>query len=198
LKAESASICIDWVITLNRVKEARLQVGRVKLVTPKYTQDSVDDSGAARVVLQANRPRTHHLQDAEQWQEITATATGNTANSTISSPARQSSRIAYDSLTITARESMAVWEKAHGLQRIKYKVLQWARSVKKAAVDVKQAAQECRTPSEDGVITTDAPPVKGKDIPGSASHDSSIYVSHDSNPAKLIPVDEDGETRQLS
>jgi hypothetical protein len=32
LRAESRAVCKDWVITLNRVKEARLQQGNVKLV----------------------------------------------------------------------------------------------------------------------------------------------------------------------
>lgn len=193
LKAESSSSCVDWVITLNRTKEARLQVGRVKLVSPQYAQDAVDSKDAPRVLLQANRPRTRHFQDAEQWQQIIATGTANTANSSNSSPARQSSRIAFDSLTITARENMAVWEKAPGLrlQRMKYKFLQWARSVKKAAADVKQAAQDCRTPAEDVVISSDQPAIiKEKDIPNVASYDS--------NPAKLIPFDEDGEARELS
>lgn len=165
---------------LNRVKEARMQLGRVKLVTPEYVKDASDHVEAPRVILQANRPRTRHVEDAEQCHQIFSADTG---NSTTSSPARQSSSIAYNELTITARENMANWEKAPGLQRIKYKVLQWARSVR-------HAAQDCRSPAEDVVITSDQPTTKEKDNP--------LILSHPSNPAKLIPVDEDGETRQLS
>ena len=77
LRAENKQTCMDWVINLNRVREARMQVGGVKLVTPRFKQNEPDfrqGQGqkrkfkvAPRVVLDANRPRTRAVDDEQQW-----------------------------------------------------------------------------------------------------------------------------------
>ena len=67
LRADSSAACKDWVITLNRVKEARMHEGNVKLVMPEdmmnSTPDLLDLSFTPRVVVVANRQRTHAVED---------------------------------------------------------------------------------------------------------------------------------------
>lgn len=72
LRTENNATCNDWVINLNRVREARLRVGGFKLVQPNFNQDTafgmVPKEGADRkrsesgedtvvVVVSANRRR---------------------------------------------------------------------------------------------------------------------------------------------
>jgi len=54
LRAESESICKDWVINLNRLREARVELGQLKLVT---------DVPAVRA--SANRERSHALRSED-------------------------------------------------------------------------------------------------------------------------------------
>lgn len=80
LRAENKATCKDWVINLNRVREARIQVGGFKLVTPEFhhsghTSDSDrnrSESGeyAARVVMMANRERTRAVVGAESESDL--------------------------------------------------------------------------------------------------------------------------------
>jgi hypothetical protein len=77
LKAESKARCKDWVISLNRVKEARMEVGGFKLVPPEFEHsDSMHEKNrtgsgeyAPRVVLVAIRPRTRHMSDSS-WLDV--------------------------------------------------------------------------------------------------------------------------------
>ena len=98
LRANSRASCQDWVITLNRVKEARMQQGNVKLVgLPKTTTTATLDllnvnspkpqqqqqqqllhndsehnfmDGTPRVVVVSNRERTHGVDEEEQWEQL--------------------------------------------------------------------------------------------------------------------------------
>jgi PH domain len=75
LKADSKAACKDWVITLNRVKEARMQVGHVKIAMPNATTnppDLLDQDYTPRVVVVANRQRTHAVEDDEihSWEVL--------------------------------------------------------------------------------------------------------------------------------
>eukprot|EP00978_Attheya_sp_CCMP212_P008509 scaffold19970_cov55-Attheya_sp.AAC.1 len=77
LRAENKAICKDWVISLNRVKEARMEVGGFKLVPPEFEHsDSMHEKNrtgsgeyAPRVVLVATRPRTRHMSESS-WLDV--------------------------------------------------------------------------------------------------------------------------------
>mmetsp|Transcript_34629 Transcript_34629/g.83954 ORF Transcript_34629/g.83954 Transcript_34629/m.83954 type:complete len:433 (-) Transcript_34629:36-1334(-) len=116
LRADSKVSCNDWVITLNRIKEARLRQGNVKLVNSQ-PPDLLDTEVAPRVVVVAGRQRTHAIDDddAFQWE-------GNSYNE---NPAAQ--HYVYD-----PTNSSAKWQKsALGLSRFASKVLRWARSIRR-------------------------------------------------------------------
>jgi len=162
LKAESESVCVDWVITLNRIKEARMQIGRVKLVTPKlpalllapstdekeenYKLNEENDVCAApRMILEANRPRTRGV-DKSQWQEIMASETGNTTNTIVPEPAQRLNEISSESLNFKTKQNLAVWEKPSTFERIRErirkKVLTWARSIRNVAINCRSSQSE--------------------------------------------------------
>ena len=84
LRAENKQSCNDWVISLNRVREARMQIGGFQLVQPHFSSDEAEGSGgsgsvgsggdrnrsesdecAARVVMIANRSRTRAIATTE-------------------------------------------------------------------------------------------------------------------------------------
>lgn len=133
LRAESRQTCIDWVITLNRIKEARLQVGGVKLVTPRF-QDTV----APRVVLKANRPRTRAVNDQSQWREMT--------ESQLAAQDHQPTALAYEALSSGVNHHLTQWHKPRNTYyRVKHKMIKWARSIRKLAV-------ACSNPNPDAVL----------------------------------------------
>jgi hypothetical protein len=125
----------DWVITLNRVKEARMQEGNVKLFMPKDFQknhnsqnqppiDLLDDQNfiTPRVVVVANRQRTHAVEDDEfhSWEAIGA-IDGNNPFKDKASP----------NITGTST-SIARWQKPkNSIAHLASKILRWARSIRK-------------------------------------------------------------------
>ncbi|CAJ1954322.1 unnamed protein product [Cylindrotheca closterium] len=115
LRSDSKVSCNDWVITLNRIKEARLRQGNVKLVNSQ-PPDLLDSEVAPRVVVVAGRQRTHAIDDddAFQWE-------GNSWND---NPA------AHEEYIYDPTNSSAKWQKsAHKLSKFAGKVLRWARSI---------------------------------------------------------------------
>jgi len=116
LRADSKVSCNDWVITLNRIKEARLRQGNVKLVNSQ--PPDLLDIVAPRVVVVAARQRTHAVDDDDvlQWE-------GNSWNE---NPAAEEEFI-YD-----PTNSKAKWQKStRQLSRFAGKVLRWARSIRR-------------------------------------------------------------------
>jgi len=122
LRADSKTAMKDWVITLNRVKEARMQEGNVKLFMPKDLQqnrqiqppiDLLDDQNfTPRVVVIANRQRTHAVEEDEfqNWEDVGA----------------------MDENKTRPPPSIARWQKPkHSIAHLASKVLQWARSIRK-------------------------------------------------------------------
>lgn len=190
LQAENKQTCIDWVINLNRVREARMQVGGVKLVTPRFKQNAPDFRQgqkrkvevAPRVVLDANRPRTRAVDDEQQWREITETQV-QAAPPTI----------AYENLVSSL--NLAKWNKPRNTYyRVKRKIIKWARSIKKMAV-------QCTNPHDQVVLDSHLHP-PGHDFPKSdqTSLATKRTASHDqeNTASGFVPVAEDGETRELS
>eukprot|EP00536_Pseudo-nitzschia_multiseries_P003974 jgi/Psemu1/295388/fgenesh1_pm.63_\ len=126
LRADSKTAMNDWVITLNRVKEARMQEGNVKLVMPTEFQKSHppidlldDDFITPRVVVVANRQRTHAMGDEfHSWETNCVMDEDN--------PFKDSS----ENSTVNAL-SAARWQKPKpSLTHLASKVLRWARSLK--------------------------------------------------------------------
>jgi len=124
LRADSKTAMKDWVITLNRVKEARMQEGNVKLFMPKDFQknqppiDLLDDQNFStpRVVVVANRQRTHAVEDDEfhSWEAIGSMDGNKRENTTGSST------------------SIARWQKPKtSISDLASKILRWARSIRK-------------------------------------------------------------------
>ena len=125
LRADSASSCKDWVITLNRIKEARLHIGRVQLV--------VDDGDAApRVVPDANRQRTKAVDgdDIHSWEDIIAAENAAKNQEAMDSTLCHANRLSGGSKRL--QEAVAArWQKRQtSLQRLASRLLHWARSVK--------------------------------------------------------------------
>lgn len=130
LRAESKSSCEDWVITLNRVKEARMHLGRVQLVRPEYEKDK-----AARVVLSANRERTKAVDGdgIHSWEDIVAAENAirmqqqsDHIECTMTHATRLSGRTKQIQHQVVAR-----WQKRQtSLQRLATRLLMWAKSVR--------------------------------------------------------------------
>jgi hypothetical protein len=109
LRADSRAACRDWVITLNRVKEAKLEQGNVKLVvatttttttavnpfdvfaataTKKDGANTTTTNAAAesnvtpRIVVVANRGRTKAVDEEEQWDDMMMNNNNNNTTAT--------------------------------------------------------------------------------------------------------------------
>jgi len=146
LRAESKATCKDWVITLNRIKEARMQVGGVKLVTPKFhppPPDLLDGATgheiAPRVVLVANRQRTRAVdsENPQAWEQIVHTQNAY--------PDGSNAWVGPNHTT--QRSVLGKWKKRHSaLAGLRRRLLKWARSIRKKAT--------CAT-SEDDVVALD-------------------------------------------
>jgi len=128
LRADSQTAMKDWVITLNRVKEARMQEGNVKLLMPKDFQknqppiDLLDDQNftTPRVVVVANRQRTHAVEDDElhSWEAV-----GSNENNPFKDTTSQK-------ITGTSA-SIARWKKPKtSISNLASKMLRWARSIR--------------------------------------------------------------------
>jgi hypothetical protein len=115
LRADSKESCKDWVITLNRIKEARLHQGNVKLVNSQ--PPDLLDSVAPGVVVVAGRQRTHAVEDDDiiNWE----------SSSWNENPANEDTSFLQTS-------SSAKWQKStRKLTKFASKVLRWARSIRK-------------------------------------------------------------------
>ena len=125
LCADSASSCKDWVITLNRIKEARMHIGRVQLV--------VDNSDATpRVVPESNRERTKAVdgEDIHSWEDIIAAENAAKNQEAMDSTLCHANRLSGGSKRLQ-EAVVARWQKRQtSLQRMASRLLHWARSVK--------------------------------------------------------------------
>jgi hypothetical protein len=95
LCADTKERARDWVITLNRIKEARMQIGGLKLINPYFdgamseevnpskkttNSDSDEERVAARVVMAAARPRTRGLGKGDDFSEMERSLDGDDVN----------------------------------------------------------------------------------------------------------------------
>jgi hypothetical protein len=123
LRSDNRATCKDWVITLNRVKEARLQQGNVKLLnrTVDFFHDS-EENVTPRVVVVANRQRTRAVDEDGQWNQLYQT------------PDDPENPLYLEQKRLSAIGTAAVarWSKRRSiLQRLGSKLARWAKSVKK-------------------------------------------------------------------
>jgi hypothetical protein len=126
LRAESRASCRDWVITLNRVKEARLQQGNVKLVTPQSNplNPQTNRDMTPRVVVVSNRERTRAVDAEDQWDGMMNSASGEPATVGNLDPSKRRSAL---QTVVLAR-----WSKRNSsVSRLAAKLARWARSLQK-------------------------------------------------------------------
>lgn len=155
LRAEDKAQCIDWVITLNRAREARMNVGNIQLATPKledpHRSQAGSDDYAPCVVISALRPRTQAVNFdgnsdlppdlltsmEEEHQQIEV----NLGNWDLP-PLQTQHQQHQQSVTRTDASSpppmndpiaMAKWQKRHSaMHQLSLRFLKWARSITKA------------------------------------------------------------------
>ena len=150
LRAESRASCKDWVINLNRVKEARMQQGNVKLVDPAYTQpvDLLDpasgDVVAPRIVVVANRERTRAVDQDQEWDDLMTRQeqnNNNIRNNMASNPQHSNSSLSSEKRRSTlGTVVLARWSKRKtSLNRLSAKLVRWARSVRKYGCATEQS-----------------------------------------------------------
>jgi hypothetical protein len=140
LRADSRGVCRDWVITLNRVKEARLQQGNVKLIHTSFSSggkpfdlllDFQQQNQQPQVVVVSNRERTRAVDEVEQWDQLIRDSPDDTNDGfeTLVDPYSQQrpQRMSAISTVVVAR-----WSKRHStIQKAGSKLSKWARSLKK-------------------------------------------------------------------
>ena len=135
LRADSQSSCRDWVITLNRVKEARMHLGRMQLVKPAYSGEQ--DDVPARVVLEANRKRTRAVDDENitSWEDMVVAENAAVQQHGLEqelSAAAHATRLGTASKRIQ-EAAAARWQKRQSsVQLLASRLLVWAKSVKVA------------------------------------------------------------------
>lgn len=127
LRADSRTACKDWVITLNRVKEARMEQGNVKLVSnvPRFVDmldQSHSQSSTPRLVVVSNRQRTRAVDEEDQWSELIH----------VSEDPADPAYINQKRHSALSSAVVARWSKRRSsLQRLGAKLTKWARSLKK-------------------------------------------------------------------
>jgi hypothetical protein len=221
LLADTKAACKDWVITLNRVKEARMQQGNVKLFLPDNTnqqpRDLLDHDYTPRVVVISNRHRTRAVDDDDihsweqsGWNEDPA----NDGNNYVAPPS--SSRLAR-------------WQKPRtSLSTIASKLLRWVRSLQKhSCTDAenhvildhhvhppghddkpKRSGTRSGTTSPKNIGTTDAghagwigKEATAGDFPGPPVSINTVdadSMNHSASPSAVGQDEEEQETRELS
>mmetsp|Transcript_3154 Transcript_3154/g.4621 ORF Transcript_3154/g.4621 Transcript_3154/m.4621 type:complete len:456 (+) Transcript_3154:291-1658(+) len=142
LRASSRATCRDWVITLHRIKEARMGLGRLHLAQQLQQQNLI-------FVQETNRQRTQAIQDSADWemqleqnqqpgpqQKVSLDEPNNAKNKPQELPT------AYSTANVVSRISLASWHKPqNALYRIKIKMIHWARSIR-----------TCRDPQDQVVL----------------------------------------------
>lgn len=119
LRADSVAACKDWVIRLNRVKEARMLEGNVKLAKPAQQPPDLLDTYTPKVVVVTNRPRTRAIDDddMQSWEN----------GAPWTNPAEDDEDFSRPSSGRLAR-----WQKPRTtLSRLASKLAKWARSIRK-------------------------------------------------------------------
>ncbi|GAX23716.1 hypothetical protein FisN_12Hh293 [Fistulifera solaris] len=177
LRAENRATCKDWVITLNRVKEARLQQGNVKLLDPSHGPvdllDANEDLTTPRVVVVANRGRTRAVAETQDWGVLIQPSEENASSS--AAPTYPEKR-----RTVLETVVLGRWSKRKTtLSRIKAKLARWARSVRNLgcaqADSAVQLDHHVHPPGHDYKTSRDS---VAKSRPPTASKEVDLFGSH--------------------
>ncbi|CAB9508747.1 PH [Seminavis robusta] len=137
LRAESRGACKDWVITLNRVKEAKLHLGNVKLVqkqrhilqlrhSPPDLLDGNVSTYTQGVVAHANRQRTRavNLENIEEMMHKEKEEDLDVSDPSVTPAFEENESISH---VVLAR-----WQKRKtSMSKLATKLAKWARSVSK-------------------------------------------------------------------
>lgn len=186
LRADSEAACKDWVITLNRVKEARMLEGNVKLAKPPQRPLDLLDDYAPKVVVVANRQRTRAIDDddLQSWESGTPWKNAASEEKKVVPP--------------SAAGRLARWQKPrNSLSRLAAKLANWARSIRNhGCIDSENQVvldRHLHPPGHD-----DAPSPSGSKPPAVAT-----ILSLDKSTAAKAPMgvgrdDEDDGVRHLS
>jgi PH domain len=185
LRADSVGSCKDWVITLNRVKEARMHEGNVKLAKPTHHPPDLLDTYTPKVVVVANRQRTRAIDDddIQSWEN----------GAPWTNPANDSNNYAPPPSSRLAR-----WQKPrNSLSRLARRLAKWARSIRKMgcveAEDQVVLDPRLHPPGHDDKASMSGS--KAGSIPEALSSDKSATAE------KILRVpqdDEDDDIRHLS
>lgn len=148
LRAEDKTQCNDWVITLNRAREARMNVGNIQLVKPKlddpHRSQAGSDEYAPCIVISALRPRTHgsdlppdlltcHTEEEQQQIEVMGNW-DHFQTQSIDAAAKSSPKAPLAASSPVASQPMAKWQKKHStMHQLSLRFLKWARSITKQA-----------------------------------------------------------------
>jgi hypothetical protein len=141
LRADGKAACKDWVITLNRVKEARMHQGNVKLIMPSsgihsHPLDLLDHDvdNKPRVVVVANRQRTRAVdeENMQSWETVVCYDNDPAVQSAVSPRYRPPTSPHYADVAPPSSSRLARWQKPRtSISRIANKLLRWARSLRK-------------------------------------------------------------------
>ena len=172
LRAENKARCNDWVIILNRAREARMNVGNIQFVKTKSRdgvdgplmatgstnrdQSDSDEYAQPCIVISALRPRTRAVRDFEGETDVQNhppdLLTSNTAIEEEQIEVLNWTERPYQKYQAGAgdaagdSESMAKWQKRHSVMHtLSLRFLRWARSIT-------QQADACRRESNVVVV----------------------------------------------
>jgi len=175
LRAEDKARCNDWVIILNRAREARMNVGNIQLVKPNLEGGGVGSNGlthrsqagsddyAPCIVISALRPRTQAVMNFEVDENLGGQGVpdllGLEEEEQIEVMKRDDHHPNIDQLPVSPLqehyqqqqhpgESIAKWQKRHSkMHTLSLRFLKWARSIT-------HQADACRR--EGGVVVVPA------------------------------------------
>lgn len=193
LKADSKTVCKDWVITLNRIKEAKMQQGHIQLVNP-FDRNGVssEDAVTPRVVVVANRGRTRAVAETVDFDQLIIVP--DNGNNNTNSNTEEGYEASYNHRRSTIGNAvLARWTKRRSsLSRLSAKLSRWARSLKKyrctdeSAVVGERPKEPMNDPRLAGWINKEAsrsaatavikPELRGRSL-SAASEDEGRYIS---------------------
>lgn len=146
LRANTKASCRDWVISLNRIKEARLNQGNVKLVNPSSFSQPVDlldrqesdvQMMRPRVVVVANRERTRAVAESEDFENMISIRHDDPGVVVVEDVAQQQQQADQKYKSERRRSTigtvvLARWTKRRSsMSRLSAKLAKWARSLRK-------------------------------------------------------------------
>lgn len=170
LRAENKVSCTDWVITLNRIKEARMHQGNVKLVgyhsqqqqtSPVDLLDQPESMIAPQIVVVSNRQRTRAVAETQDFDQLYRD-NGATSNELQGMRGASSKRLSTIGTVVLGR-----WNKRRSsLSRLRSKLTKWARSLRNLS---------CASESSIGLDNHVHPP--GHDYDATASRNKTKHLS---------------------